>query len=113
MQFAMPIPTRVPLLQRSEGKIGLTLKARNNYFEFADVAPGSSGARAGVLQGDILLCVEDSPIINWQLDMVVAMLKGEPGTWVRLTLQRNTGGGKTRLDVMIQRQAFSSQMSPT
>ncbi len=91
-------------MQRSEGRIGLTLKARNNYFEFAAVAPGSSSAKAGVVQGDILLCVDECPVINWPLDMVVAMLKGEPGTWVRLTLQRQSWGGKTQFDVMIQRE---------
>ena len=105
MQFAVNVPTRLPFLQRSEGKLGLTLKRRDNYFEFASVAPGSSSAEAGVLQGDILLCVDECPVINWPLDMVVAYLKGEPGTWVRLTLQRLTWGGKTQFDVMIQRQA--------
>ena len=91
-------------VQRSEGRIGLTLKARNNYFEFAAVAPGSSSAKAGVVPGDILLSVDECPVINWPLDMVVAMLKGEPGTWVRMTLQRHSWGGKTQFDVMIQRE---------
>lgn len=112
MQFAVPVPSRLPFLQRGEGKLGLTLKRRDNYFEFAGVAPGSSSAEAGVLQGDILLCVDECPVINWPLDMVVSMLRGEPDTWVRLTLQRHTWGGKTQFDVMIQRQASSSQMSP-
>ena len=112
MKFAFPVPMRLPFLQQGEGRLGLTLKKRDNYFEFASVAPGSSSAEAGVLQGDILLCVDECPVINWPLDMVVSMLRGEPGTWVRLTLQRHTWGGKTQFDVMIQRQAFSSQMSP-
>jgi hypothetical protein len=82
------------------------VKPRNNFFEFATVAPGSSSQRAGVLAGDALLCVDETPIVNWPLDMVVSMLKGEPGTWVRLTLQRNlTWGGKTQFDVMVQREA--------
>ena len=92
--------------QRSEGRIGLTVRPRNNCFEFAEVVPGSGGAKAGVEPGDLLLCVDECPIVNWPLDMVVSMLKGEPGTWVRLTLQRSSlWGGKTQFDVMVHREA--------
>ena len=66
--------------QRSEGRIGLTVRPRNNCFEFAEVVPGCGGAKAGVEPGDLLLCVDECPIVNWPLDMVVSMLKGEPGT---------------------------------
>jgi len=51
-----------------------------------------------------LLSVNECPVINWPLDMVVSMLKGEPGTWVRLTLQRSSWGGKTQFDVMVVRE---------
>ena len=77
----------------------------SNYFEISTVSPGGSSARAGLKQGDILLCVDDCPIINWPLDMVAAMLKGETGTWVRLTLQRASPfGGQTQFDVMVERE---------
>jgi S1-C subfamily serine protease len=61
----------------------------SNYFEISTVSPGGSSARAGLKQGDILLCVDDCPIINWPLDMVAAMLKGAPE---KLREGRQAGG---------------------
>jgi hypothetical protein len=91
--------------QESEGKIGLTVRLRNSGFEFASVAPGSASAKAGVQPGDVLLSVNECAVTqNLSLDTVGAMLKGKPGSWVKLTLQRNSLWNKNVFDVMVQRE---------
>jgi hypothetical protein len=92
--------------QRSEGRIGVSVRPCSNYFEISTVTPGGASHKAGVRAGDVLLSVNETPVINWPLDMVAAMLKGETGTWVRLTLQRPAPlGGKTQFDVMVERES--------
>jgi C-terminal processing protease CtpA/Prc len=66
------------------------------YFENSTGTPGGGSHKAGVRAGDVLLSVNETPVINWPLDVVAAKLEGETGTWVRLTLQRPAPlGGKT------------------
>ena len=52
------------------------------------VFEGSPAEEAGLKQGDILYKVEDEEIGNKEVSLVVKDIKGEPGTWVNVTVYR-------------------------
>eukprot|EP00904_Undaria_pinnatifida_P002727 jgi/Undpi1/12455/HiC_scaffold_5.g02126.m1 len=57
----------------------------------AGVVEGSPAEKAGVLPGDLLTAVDGEEALGADLDSVAAMLRGDPGTGVRLDVRR---GGK-------------------
>ncbi|CAM9304359.1 unnamed protein product, partial [Laminaria digitata] len=57
----------------------------------AGVVEGSPAEKAGVLSGDLLTAVDGEEALGADLDSVAAMLRGDPGTGVRLDVRR---GGK-------------------
>lgn len=52
------------------------------------VFEGSPAEEAGLKQGDILYKVEDEEIGDKEVSLVVKDIKGEPGTWVNVTVYR-------------------------
>ncbi|HSF25904.1 MAG TPA: S41 family peptidase [Actinomycetes bacterium] len=54
------------------------------------VAPGSPAARAGILGGERVLAVDGHPVSGLQVAEVAAMLRGDGGTNVELTLSAGT-----------------------
>lgn len=52
------------------------------------VFEGSPAEEAGLKQGDILYKVEDEEIGDKEVSLVVKEIKGEPGTWVNVTVYR-------------------------
>lgn len=69
------------------GGIGATL-SRNEAGELRlDIIPGNPAEAAGVQNGDILLAVNDTPILaDMTVEAVAQLIRGEVGTQVTLTL---------------------------
>lgn len=75
-------------LRGSYGDIGVTLQKRQGDIVLYPL-PDSPAARAGVLDGDILVAVDGGVISGTvSLDEVRARLRGEKGTAVTLTIAR-------------------------
>jgi carboxyl-terminal processing protease len=89
--FVEPAPREVERdeLRGSFGGIGATL-ARNDAGDLVlTVMRDRPAARAGVQDGDILLSVNAKPITaEMTVEEVVALIRGDVGTKVRLTLRR-------------------------
>nr|MCR5154735.1 S41 family peptidase [Lachnospiraceae bacterium] len=62
---------------------------KTNVITLTNPFEGGPAAKAGIIAGDILLKVNGVDIKDYILDNVVAMMKGEPGTEVVLTVSRN------------------------
>mmetsp|Transcript_27488 Transcript_27488/g.42904 ORF Transcript_27488/g.42904 Transcript_27488/m.42904 type:complete len:643 (+) Transcript_27488:178-2106(+) len=93
-------------MSESTGRLGLSVRRNYKYFELYKVEKPSAAERAGVRAGDLLLAVEDKSVGDWSLDDVMQILKGEPGTFVKLTLVRRSRGHETKnLHVMLEREA--------
>lgn len=64
---------------------------------------GTPAQRAGVHAGDILKAVDGRSIVGFSLNQAVSVITGEPGTAVRLTLERQIEGNATEIDIEVPR----------
>ncbi|MBR1758367.1 MAG: S41 family peptidase [Lachnospiraceae bacterium] len=61
----------------------------------------SPSEKAGIHPGDILIAVDGESVVGWDLDKVVALIKGEQGTSVVLTITRE--GEENPIDISVTR----------
>lgn len=80
--------------------IGAQLGLKNNQIIIIAPLKNSPAQKAGVKAGDIILKVDSQSTQGWTLPQAVAKIRGEKGTKVKLTLNRN---GKS-FDVTITRE---------
>lgn len=71
--------------------VGITIKKREDGtgHDIVEVLPGSSAEEQGVLSGDMLTAVEDQAVGQLTTNEVAALVQGEAGTKVNLTVKRN------------------------
>lgn len=84
--------------------IGVTVSQDANTGIITLVKPfeNSPGLKAGILPGDILYMVDDTEVTGMELSSVVAMIKGEEGTTVNLTIIRE--GERDNIELTVERQ---------
>ena len=93
--------------------VGITVTPReeNDGLDILQVEPESSARTAGILPGDVLVAVEDTSAAGMDINQVAAMIKGEPGTQVKLTVLRDGQALEFTLErAQIQRQVAVSTM---
>lgn len=74
--------------QQIEGNfvgLGVELKADNGALLIVHVIPGSPAQRAGIVDGDRIIAVDDKPTADLSTDDAAALLSGEEGSTVRVT----------------------------
>jgi len=71
------------------GGIGVTIGVRDNKVTIIEVMDGYSAQRQGIFIGDIILEVNGTKINGENFDDVSPLVKGEPGTFVELKIQRD------------------------
>ena len=76
--------------------IGVAVAATHQGLLVAHVFNGSPAQRAGVRSGETIIAVNGKSIIGLPTERVISMIKGEPGTDVRLTLRRGRTGPRRR-----------------
>ncbi|MGH3344496.1 MAG: S41 family peptidase [Carbonactinosporaceae bacterium] len=70
--------------------VGLWLgRAPDGHVEVAGVRPDSPAAGARITPGDDLLSVGDREVTDRSIDEVIALLRGEPGSTVQVTLRHD------------------------
>lgn len=82
-----------------EGGIGATVYNDNGELIIAEIYKGLSADVSGLKTGDIILKVDDNFVKDKTLEEVVALVKGEAGTFVKITVQRD----KKELSFNVQR----------
>ncbi len=87
--------------------IGVTYSMGHEGGVISAVIPDSPAAKAGILPGDILIAVDDQEIKDLSSDEVKALVVGEEGTAVKITVQRN----REQLDFQIKRAKVDSSVS--
>ncbi len=70
------------------GGIGATVGLRNDNVTIVDLIEGYSAQRQGLRIGDIIIKVDDTPISKENYESLSNLLKGDPGTTVKLTIKR-------------------------
>ncbi len=64
---------------------------------------GTPAQRAGVHAGDILKAVDGRSIVGFSLNQAVSVITGEPGSVVRLTVERKVGDISAEVDIEVSR----------
>lgn len=71
-----------------KGSVGLILSRRVGYVSVVDAIPGSPAARAGIDTGDMIEAIDGVATRDMPLAFAEMLLKGAPGTEVRLSVLR-------------------------
>ncbi len=79
----------IELLTRGRyGGVGLNVGLRNGRLTVLTPIEGTSGYRQGIRTGDIITHIDGQPTDGLSLETVRQMLRGQPGTTVTLTVER-------------------------
>jgi len=73
------------------GGIGITVegvKSQEDVLIIKEVSPDSGAQAAGLKPGDGILRVDDAWVKDMTVDQIISMVRGEPGTTVRLLIRR-------------------------
>lgn len=72
--------------------VGITVRAREDRqgFDIIDVTAGGPAQEAGVQAGDVLVAVGGTSIAQMDISAVSALIRGEEGTQVKITILRGT-----------------------
>lgn len=93
--------------------IGITVNVREDGTgeDIVAVAPGGSAQAAGILPGDILIKVDGASIAGMNADQVGALIRGEEGTSLTVTVLRDGAEKEFQLKrQMIRVQVASGEM---
>lgn len=70
------------------GGVGLEVVDRDGFITVVAPVPGTPGARAGLRPGDRIVEVDGASVEGWLTDQAVELLRGKPGTAVRIGVRR-------------------------
>lgn len=82
--------------------VGMTVVERRRGLLVAGVFDDSPAERSGIRAGDLITAVDGKSIAGKSSDVSTALIKGKPGTYVRLTVRR-PGSATRRLRVRRER----------
>ena len=68
--------------------IGVYLQESSNGVVVVKVVPGSPAQKAGLQAGDVIVKVDDVDVSSAPLDVISTLLKGDDGTFVKVTVRR-------------------------
>jgi carboxyl-terminal processing protease len=83
------------------GGIGVTIGSRDGAIQIITVMDGNAAQRAGIIPGDKILEVDGVSVANKRPDEVRSLTRGEPGTEVKVLIQRE-GEHKPILFVLVR-----------
>jgi len=84
------------------GGIGVTIGLRDGYITILSLLEGYSAQRQGLQPGDRILEIDGKPVIGVKPDAIRSMTRGEPGTEVRMKIDRE--GEKAPLNFVCVRE---------
>ncbi len=71
------------------GGIGISVGVRDDRITVIAPLEGTPGDKAGVKAGDTIISVDDEDMSGYPLEKAVELMRGEPGTKVKLGIKRN------------------------
>lgn len=98
--------------QLSSGKyggVGSLIRQKGDYVIFAQPYENSPADRAGIRIGDKIIAIDGKDATGYTNEQASAALKGDPGTKVRITVERLDG---SRHDLVITRQRIAIPSIP-
>lgn len=89
-------------VDQSEGHfvgIGAQLGIKDDKVTIVAPIEGSPADKAGVKAGDVILKVDETPIVEVNVEKTIALIKGQEGKEVKLTVQRD-GGNPSEISIV-------------
>lgn len=83
--------------------VGMTIIDRDGVVEVVRPFPGTPAHKAGLRPGDRIIKVDDRDVVGLTADDVANMVRGQPGTRVKLTIERDVDGAVQVLDFELVR----------
>ncbi len=83
------------------GGLGIEVGMENGFVKVIAPIDDTPAQRAGVLAGDLIIRLDDQPIKGMSLDEAVALMRGKPGTTLKLTIMRD--GTDKPLQITVKR----------
>jgi len=92
-----PVPDLPEERPNEYSQIGVQVERREGVARIVAVASESPAERAGIRIGDKLLAVDGEALLPGELNETTRKLEGPPGTWVRVTIQRDGAPRELRI----------------
>jgi carboxyl-terminal processing protease len=89
------------------GGIGAVIRRRGDWVEIAQPYRGFAADRAGLRIGDRILAIDGESVQGVDVEAVSARLKGDPGTTLRLRVERFRDGAVEELTIRRERITLS------
>jgi len=70
------------------GGVGMEIGAKNSKPTVISVFPGSPAEKAGIRSGDHFVKIDEEYVESWSVSEIASKVRGEPGTQVKLVLER-------------------------
>lgn len=90
------------------GGVGSLIRKRGDYVVFAQPYKGTPSDEVGVKIGDKILAIEGEDMRGVATDVISSRLKGDPGTEVSVTIERNINGSVDTLKLKRRRISIPS-----
>ncbi len=87
--------------------VGIEIAPKDGLIQVVSPIEGSPAARAGIQAGDLITRIDDTAVKGLPLDKAVKLMRGKPGTQVRLTLMRKSAN--RTLTLVITREEIHMQ----
>lgn len=71
------------------GGLGLEVGSENGFIKVVTPIDDTPAARAGIKPHDLIVKINDTPVKNLPLNKSIDLMRGEPGTEIRLTIMRD------------------------
>ena len=83
------------------GGLGIEVGMDDGFVKIIAPIDDTPAQRAGLQAGDLIVRIDDKPVKGLSLNEAVSMMRGKPGTEIRLTIMRGTDGRP--LEVKVER----------
>jgi carboxyl-terminal processing protease len=87
--------------------IGVSVAAARRGLRIARVFDGSPAARAGLHEGDLIVAVNGRKLTGVSADAAIALIKGAPGTDVKLGVEQRRAGNSAQHTLKLTRATIS------
>ncbi len=87
------------------GGLGIEVGTEDGYIKVISPIDDTPASRAGIQPGDLIVEINGQPVRDMQVNDAAAMLRGEPGTEVTLTLNREDSAEP--IELTIQREVIA------
>jgi len=81
------------------GGLGIEVSMENGFVKVIAPIDDTPAKRAGVLAGDVIVRLDDTPVKGMTLNEAVKIMRGEPGTSILLTIVREGEQGPLKIEI--------------